>query len=102
MASLSWPPQGGSAFEADCRPAPRKGAGRPAGRVAGRGPPSAATAELLADGSGVLTHCNAGGLATADYGTALAVFFAAQEAGKQLHVYADETRPLLQGESAFI
>jgi methylthioribose-1-phosphate isomerase len=54
-------------------------------------------AELLADGSGVLTHCNAGGLATADYGTALAVFFAAQEAGKQLHVYADETRPLLQG-----
>ena len=54
-------------------------------------------AELLADGSGVLTHCNAGGLATADYGTALAVFFAAAEAGKTLHVYADETRPLLQG-----
>jgi methylthioribose-1-phosphate isomerase len=53
--------------------------------------------ELLADGQGVLTHCNAGGLATSDYGTALAVFFAAQEAGKQLHVYADETRPLLQG-----
>lgn len=54
-------------------------------------------AELLSDGQGVLTHCNAGGLATADYGTALAVMFAAQEAGKQLHVYADETRPLLQG-----
>ena len=54
-------------------------------------------AELLSDGQGVLTHCNAGGLATADYGTALAVFFAAQEAGKRLHVYADETRPLLQG-----
>jgi methylthioribose-1-phosphate isomerase len=54
-------------------------------------------AELLADGQGVLTHCNAGGLATADYGTALAVFFAAHESGKQLHVYADETRPLLQG-----
>ena len=54
-------------------------------------------AELLADGSGVLTHCNAGGLATADYGTALAVFFAAAESGKTLHVYADETRPLLQG-----
>jgi methylthioribose-1-phosphate isomerase len=54
-------------------------------------------AELLADGQGVLTHCNAGGLATADYGTALAVFFAASEAGKRLHVYADETRPLLQG-----
>jgi methylthioribose-1-phosphate isomerase len=54
-------------------------------------------AALLADGQGVLTHCNAGGLATSDYGTALAVFFAAQEAGKRLHVYADETRPLLQG-----
>ena len=54
-------------------------------------------AALLADGAGVLTHCNAGGLATADYGTALAVFFAAHEAGKRLHVYADETRPLLQG-----
>jgi methylthioribose-1-phosphate isomerase len=54
-------------------------------------------ANLLADGQGVLTHCNAGGLATADYGTALAVIFAAHEAGKRLHVYADETRPLLQG-----
>lgn len=54
-------------------------------------------AELLSDGQGVLTHCNAGGLATSDYGTALAVFFAAAEAGKRLHVYADETRPLLQG-----
>jgi methylthioribose-1-phosphate isomerase len=53
--------------------------------------------QLLRDGQGVLTHCNAGGLATSDYSTALAVFFAAQEAGKQLHVYADETRPLLQG-----
>jgi len=54
-------------------------------------------AALLSDGQGVLTHCNAGGLATADYGTALAVFFAAHEAGKRLHVFADETRPLLQG-----
>ena len=54
-------------------------------------------AELLEDGQGVLTHCNAGGLATSDYGTALAVVFAASEAGKTLHVYADETRPLLQG-----
>jgi methylthioribose-1-phosphate isomerase len=54
-------------------------------------------AELLRDGQGVLTHCNAGGLATSDYGTALAVFFAAAESGKTLHVYADETRPLLQG-----
>jgi len=54
-------------------------------------------AEMLSDGQGVLTHCNAGGLATGDYGTALAVFFAAAESGKTLHVYADETRPLLQG-----
>jgi methylthioribose-1-phosphate isomerase len=54
-------------------------------------------AVLLKDGQGVLTHCNAGGLATSDYGTALAVFFAAHESGKRLHVYADETRPLLQG-----
>ena len=54
-------------------------------------------AELLRDGQGVLTHCNAGGLATAEYGTALAVLFAAAESGKKLHVYADETRPLLQG-----
>ena len=54
-------------------------------------------AALLADGQGVLTHCNAGALVTVDYGTALALFFSAQEAGKQLHVYVDETRPLLQG-----
>jgi methylthioribose-1-phosphate isomerase len=54
-------------------------------------------ATLLADGQGVLTHCNAGGLATSDYGTALAVVFAAVESGKRLHVFADETRPLLQG-----
>lgn len=54
-------------------------------------------AALLSDGQGVLTHCNAGGLATADYGTALAVIFAATEAGLKVHVYADETRPLLQG-----
>ena len=51
----------------------------------------------MRDGQGVLTHCNAGGLATSDYGTALAVIFAAAESGKTLHVYADETRPLLQG-----
>lgn len=54
-------------------------------------------AALLQGGQGVLTHCNAGGLATADYGTALAVIFAAHDEGKRLHVYADETRPLLQG-----
>ncbi|HUT99011.1 MAG TPA: S-methyl-5-thioribose-1-phosphate isomerase [bacterium] len=52
---------------------------------------------LLADGSAVLTHCNAGGLATVDYGTALGVIYAAVEAGKKIRVYADETRPLLQG-----
>lgn len=54
-------------------------------------------AELLRDGDTVLTHCNAGGLATADYGTALAVLFAAKEQGKRVSAYADETRPLLQG-----
>lgn len=54
-------------------------------------------AKLLADGSGVLTHCNAGGLATSDYGTALAVIYAAHDSGKKVHVFADETRPLLQG-----
>jgi len=54
-------------------------------------------AELLADGDGVLTHCNAGGLATSEYGTALSVFFTAQDTGKNLHVFVDETRPLLQG-----
>ena len=54
-------------------------------------------AKLLADGQGVLTHCNAGGLATSEYGTALAVFFMAAEQGKRLTIYADETRPLLQG-----
>lgn len=54
-------------------------------------------ASLLEDNSGVLTHCNAGGLATAEYGTALAAIFKAQDAGKKLKVFADETRPLLQG-----
>ncbi len=54
-------------------------------------------AELLQAGQGVLTHCNAGGLATAGDGTALAVLFAAAAQGKQIRVYADETRPLLQG-----
>ncbi len=52
---------------------------------------------LLADGSSVITHCNAGGLATGDYGTALAIMFTATEKGKKISVYADETRPLLQG-----
>lgn len=54
-------------------------------------------AELLKDGFKVLTHCNAGSLATAGYGTALGVIYAAQEQGKRLKVFADETRPLLQG-----
>ena len=54
-------------------------------------------AGLIENGDNILTHCNAGGLATSDYGTALAVMFSAHEMGKQIHVYADETRPLLQG-----
>lgn len=54
-------------------------------------------AELLTAGAGVLTHCNAGGLATSEYGTALSVFFTAQDQGKDLKVFVDETRPLLQG-----
>ena len=53
--------------------------------------------ELLQNGDTILTHCNAGGLATSDYGTALAVMFAAHDAGRNITVYADETRPLLQG-----
>jgi methylthioribose-1-phosphate isomerase len=56
-----------------------------------------AGAALIREGQGVLTHCNAGGLATADYGTALAVLFTAAEQGRRFQVYADETRPLLQG-----
>jgi methylthioribose-1-phosphate isomerase len=54
-------------------------------------------APLINEGCGVLTHCNAGGLATSDYGTALAVMFTAAEEGRKFHVFADETRPLLQG-----
>ncbi len=54
-------------------------------------------ATLLRDGQSVLTHCNAGALATAGYGTALGVIRAAVEAGKRLQVFACETRPLLQG-----
>ncbi len=54
-------------------------------------------AGLVGPGHGVLTHCNAGGLATVDYGTALAVVFAAHERGTPFRVFADETRPLLQG-----
>lgn len=52
---------------------------------------------LFTDGMGVLTHCNAGGLATAKYGTALAPMYLAQEQGIKLKVFADETRPVLQG-----
>lgn len=54
-------------------------------------------ADLIPDGSGILTHCNTGALATAEYGTALGCVFMAGEQGKRVHVYADETRPLLQG-----
>jgi len=54
-------------------------------------------ADLLRDGQAILTHCNAGGLATTRYGTALAPVYVAHEQGKRIHVYVDETRPLLQG-----
>lgn len=56
-----------------------------------------AGAALIEKGSGVLTHCNAGALATADYGTALSVLFHAHAAGRLAAAYVDETRPLLQG-----
>jgi len=52
---------------------------------------------LVGDGASILTHCNAGALATTGYGTALGVIRAAFEAGKRLHVFVDETRPFLQG-----
>jgi methylthioribose-1-phosphate isomerase len=54
-------------------------------------------AELIADGDNILTHCNAGCLATVDYGTVLGVVRAAHEQGKRIHVWVDETRPRLQG-----
>ncbi len=53
--------------------------------------------EFILDGMGVLTHCNAGALATAGQGTALSVMFEAHKQGKRFRVFADETRPLLQG-----
>jgi methylthioribose-1-phosphate isomerase len=56
-----------------------------------------AGADLVRDRMGVLTHCNTGGLATVEYGTALAVLFTAYDQGKRFTVFADETRPLLQG-----
>ncbi len=52
---------------------------------------------LVADGDGILTHCNAGALATGGYGTALGVIRAARDEGKRIHVFVDETRPVLQG-----
>ncbi|MDQ2888630.1 MAG: S-methyl-5-thioribose-1-phosphate isomerase [Chloroflexota bacterium] len=54
-------------------------------------------AELIADGDTLLTHCNAGALATSGMGTALAPIYTAQQAGKHIHVFVDETRPVLQG-----
>jgi methylthioribose-1-phosphate isomerase len=54
-------------------------------------------ATYISHGNNVLTHCNAGGLATGAYGTAIGCIYAAVEQGKQIHVFADETRPLLQG-----
>jgi methylthioribose-1-phosphate isomerase len=52
---------------------------------------------LIKNGDGVLTHCNAGALATGGYGTALGVIYGAWEQGKRFHVFVDETRPMLQG-----
>lgn len=60
-------------------------------KIAGNG------AALISDGDTILTHCNTGGLATAGAGTALAVIRKAYEQGKKIHVFVDETRPLLQG-----
>jgi methylthioribose-1-phosphate isomerase len=54
-------------------------------------------AALIKSGDRILTHCNAGSLATADYGTALGVLYAAKAQGKRIQVFCDETRPLLQG-----
>lgn len=54
-------------------------------------------AELLGDNASIVTHCNTGALATGGIGTALGVIYSAVMHGKQVHVYADETRPLLQG-----
>ncbi len=54
-------------------------------------------AELIPQSATILTHCNAGGLATSEYGTALSVMFTCAEQGKKINVYADETRPLWQG-----
>ncbi|MCM8806886.1 MAG: S-methyl-5-thioribose-1-phosphate isomerase [Candidatus Omnitrophica bacterium] len=53
--------------------------------------------KLIKDGMNILTHCNAGGLATTGFGTALAPIYVAKEKGKKIHVYVDETRPVLQG-----
>ena len=54
-------------------------------------------AELIKDGDSILTHCNTGGLAAVDYGTALGMIRAAWEQSKRIHVFVDETRPFLQG-----
>jgi methylthioribose-1-phosphate isomerase len=54
-------------------------------------------ADLIKDGDNILTHCNTGGLATAGIGTALGIIHKAHSLGKKIHVYVDETRPLLQG-----
>ena len=60
-------------------------------------PWDASAPTLIPDGANVLTHCNAGALATVDWGTALGVIRTAHEQGKRLHVWVDETRPYLQG-----
>ncbi len=54
-------------------------------------------ADLIKNGMNIITHCNAGALATSGFGTALSVFFIAKSKGKKFHVFVDETRPVLQG-----
>ncbi|MBY0384916.1 S-methyl-5-thioribose-1-phosphate isomerase, partial [bacterium] len=58
---------------------------------------SSCASQMIADGDGVLTHCNTGGLATVGIGTALGAITKACQQNKKIHVYVDETRPLLQG-----
>jgi methylthioribose-1-phosphate isomerase len=95
------PPRGPRGHSSRRRAAPRRAPHR--GEPRGHGRPGHGEAmathggALLADGDGVLTHCNTGGLATVGVGTALGVVIRAWERGTRLHVYVDETRPLLQG-----
>ena len=87
----------GKERRAGSRTAARRNAGDRSRGIAPCAEPSVRHGESSSVRATVLTHCNAGGLATSDYGTALAAIFAAHEQGIALWVFADETRPLLQG-----